>query len=89
MFVHKVFQYEVETTKWGDEWTGDGEDDDHGKYQHHPGVVLSEPELQADISPDGGNLRLASGQTDLDQIPEQLGKPEYCQLTTGFPYKSC
>ena len=77
MFIYKVFQYEVEAAKGRDERTRYGEDDDHGKYQHHPGVVLSEPELQSDVSPDSGNLRLTSGQADLDQIPEQLGKPEY------------
>ena len=77
MFIHKVFQNEVEAAEGCDERTGDGEDDDHGKYQHHPGVMLSEPELQPDVPPDGGDLRLASREADLDQIPEQLGKPKY------------
>ena len=79
VFIHKVFQYEVETAKGSDEWTRYREDDDHGKYQHHPGVMFSEPELQPDVPPDGWDLRLTSGQTDLDQIPEQLGKPRYCK----------
>ena len=77
MFIYKVFQYEVEAAKGRDERTRYGEDDDHGKYQHHPGVMLPEPELQSDVPPDGGDLRPASRQADLDQIPEQLGKPEY------------
>ena len=77
VFIYKVFQYEVETAEWRDERTGDGENDDHGKYQHHPGIMLAKPELQSDVSPDRRNLSLTSRQTELDEIPEQLGKPKY------------
>ena len=41
MFIYQVLQYEVQAAKGGDERTGDGEDDHHGEYQHHPGVVLT------------------------------------------------
>ena len=64
-------------TEWCDERTGYGENDDHGKYQHHPGIMLAKPELQSDVSPDRRNLSLTSRQTELDEIPEQLGKPKY------------
>ena len=49
MPVDEVLEDEVETTKGGDEGAGDGEHDDHGKDEHHPGVLLSEPEFIPEV----------------------------------------
>ena len=75
IFVDIVFQKEVQTAKWSDDGTRNGEDDDHGKDEHHPGVMFPEPELQPDRSSDGGNVSFTLGQTNLDKIPDHLRKP--------------
>ena len=41
MAIHKMFEDEVETAKWSDKRTGDGEHDHHGKDQHHPCILLT------------------------------------------------
>ena len=43
--IYEMFEDEVETAKWSDERTGDGEHDHHGKDQHHPGILLTKAEL--------------------------------------------
>ena len=45
MPVNEVLEDEVETSKGGDEGAGNGEHDDHGKDEHHPGILLSKPEF--------------------------------------------
>lgn len=50
MPVDEVLEDEVETSKGGDEGTGDGEHDDHGKDEHHPGILLSEPEFIPEVN---------------------------------------
>ena len=74
--VHEVLEHEVEEAEGCDEGTGHGEHDDHGEDEHHPGVLLPEPELVLDSLPDGGGVRLAAGHADLHQVPEQLREPD-------------
>ena len=47
--VNEMFENEVEKTEGGDERTGDGEHDDHGKDEHHPGVLLPKPEFIPEV----------------------------------------
>ena len=49
MPVDEVLEDEVETAKGGDEGAGDGEHDDHGKDEHHPGVLLPKPEFIPEV----------------------------------------
>ena len=77
--VHQVLEDEVEETEGCDEGTGEGEHDHHGEDQHHPGVLLPEPELVLDRLPDSWSVRLAARPADLNEIPEQLRESDQLQ----------
>ena len=49
MPINEVLEDEVETSEGGDEGAGDGEHDDHGKDEHHPGILLTKPELIPEV----------------------------------------
>ena len=71
-----MFQKEVKTSKWSYERARNGEYDDHGKDEHHSGVMFSKPKLQPDGPSDGRKFSFALRQTNLDQIPNHFWKPE-------------
>ena len=86
--VDHVLEDEVETSKGSDEGAGDGEHDDHGEDEHHPGILLAKPELIPELKnsryvlflrPDGfsdaGSVCFATRDANLDQVPEQLREP--------------
>ena len=81
VLVHEVLEEEVDEAEGSDEGAGHGEHDDHGEDQHHPGVLVSEPELVLDGLPDGGSVGLAPGDADLEEVVEDLAEPD--ELQTG------
>ena len=70
-----MFQNEVETTKWSDEGTGDGEHDHHGEDEQHPGIMLSKAELEFDRSSDGWSVSFALRKANLKPVPKNFRKP--------------
>ena len=58
--INQMFEDEIETTKGSDKRTGDGEHDNHGKDEHHPGILLPKSELIDDGLLDSRAICLAS-----------------------------
>ena len=79
MTIYEMFEDEVETAKWSDERTGDGEHDHHRKDQHHPCILLTKSKFIDDSFSNCWRICFTSGQTDLYEIPEEFWKPDQLQ----------